>query len=204
MPIVTVPNPVLRKVAQPVTVVNKNLLDIVDRLTRDLLAARDPEGVGLAAPQIGNSQRIFLARPDLKKPPLLFINPEIINLSQRLQPAKSGRVYEGCLSIPHHYSPVKRSMSVTVKYQTLPANLMQVFPKNRAQPDAGNDQAVEHDFLKTESGFISKTETYSGLLAHIVQHEVDHLNGILFIDHVLEQGAKLFLIKGDISEEISI
>lgn len=176
VPIVTVPDPVLRQTAKPVTKVDKKLLKIITDLKQALLSATDPEGVGLAAPQIGIPLQIFYARPDLKKPPLLFINPQIITYSQRQQtPDTKNGVYEGCLSLPHHYSPIKRSMSVTIKYSTI-----------------------------QDKSLVEKTETFSGFLAHIIQHEVDHLNGILFIDHVLSQNSKLFLIQGEDWSEISL
>lgn len=176
--IVTVPDPVLRQVAKPVLQLDKKVLDIIDRMQSALLAAKNPEGVGLAAPQIGVPLRLFFARPDLKKAPILFINPEIIKFSQAQQaPDTKKGVYEGCLSVPHHYSPIKRSMSVTVKYQKL---------------------NPEHLALSTVQ------ETFSGFLAHIIQHEVDHLNGILFIDHVLSQNSQLFKIEGKEWEEVAI
>jgi peptide deformylase len=176
VPIVTVPDPVLRKVAKPVKEVDRRLQEIISDMTSALLAAKDPEGVGLAAPQIGVPLRMFLIRPDLKKPPQLFINPEITNYSQRQQaPDTKHGVYEGCLSIPHHYSPIKRAMSVTVKYQD-----------------------IENGAL------VTKTNNFSNFPAHIIQHEMDHLNGVLFIDHTLSQNSKLYLIKGQVWEEIDL
>jgi peptide deformylase len=107
-----------------------------------------------------------------------FINPEIITYSQALQsPKKKGGIYEGCLSLPGHYSPVTRSLSVTVKYQKLDARLYTPTPVQ---------------------------ETFSGFAAHIIQHEADHLNGILFIDRVLEQNIPLYKIEGNTWTEISL
>jgi peptide deformylase len=138
---------------------------------------------------------MFLARPDFKNPPLLFINPEIINYSQRQQTAETKKgVYEGCLSIPHHYSPLKRSMSVTVKYQTL--NTSPLTPLLNLGEGNKRGEVV--------ATLIDKVETFTGLAAHIIQHETDHLNGVLFIDHVLAQNSKLYLIKGDVCEEITL
>ena len=175
--IVTVPDPVLRQPTRPVEKIDRKILKVISDMQKALLAAKNPEGVGLAAPQIGIPLKIFLARPDLKKPPLLFINPEIINYSQRMQIPETKRgVYEGCLSLPHHYSPIKRSMSVTVKYQTL----------------TDNQQLT------------NKNQVFTGFLAHIIQHEVDHLNGILFVDHVIAQNSKLYLIKGEEWQEIEL
>lgn len=174
--IVTVPNPVLRKIAKSVQKVDKRLLDVISDMTATLLSAKDPEGVGLAAPQVGIPLRLFLIRPNLKKDPQVFINPEIITYSQRQQTADTKHgVYEGCLSIPYHYSPIRRSESVTVKYQVI------------------NDHQL-----------VTKQETFSAFPAHIIQHEMDHLNGILFIDHSLSQNSKIFLIKGDVWEEIDL
>jgi peptide deformylase len=174
--IVTVPDPILRQSAKPVETVDKRLLEIIADMTSALISAKDPEGVGLAAPQIGVPLRLFLARPDMHKPPLLFINPEIIKYSQRQQrPDSKKGVFEGCLSIPNHYSPIRRSLSVTVRYQSLDGNQ-----------------------------FVSKTENFSGFTAHIIQHEMDHLNGILFIDHTLAQNSKLYLIKGEVWEEVNL
>lgn len=135
--IVTVPHPVLRKIAKPVEIVDKRLLDIISDMSKTLLAAKDPEGVGLAAPQVGLPMRMFLIRPEVGNPVKIFINPQIVNYSQRQQTPESKKgVYEGCLSIPYHYSPLKRSMSVTVKYQTLdPASRhLSWFPKTKFLP----------------------------------------------------------------------
>lgn len=178
--IVTVPDPILRQPCKPIDKLDRKTMQIIASMEKTLLAAKNPEGVGLAAPQIGISLKIFFARPDLKKPPLLFINPEITSYSQRLQtPDTKHGVYEGCLSVPHHYSPIQRSMSVTVKYQ-LP--------------------------VKSPHGWelAAKTGAFSGFAAHIIQHEVDHLNGILFIDHVLSQNSKLYHIHGKTWEEVSL
>ncbi len=178
--IVLAPNAVLRQPAKQVPRLDKRILSIIEDMKSTLVSAKDPEGVGLAAPQIGISLQIFLTRLTKKSKPIIFINPEITKFSQRLQEPESNKgVYEGCLSIPDHYAPVKRSMSVTIRYQT-------------PQLVAGNWQLV------------TKTEVLTGFAAHIVQHEVDHLNGILFIDRVLEQNTKLYHIQDKTWEEVSL
>ena len=116
--IVTVPSQALRQPTKPVTTLDKRVISVINDMIETLLATRNPEGVGLAAPQIGVPLRIFLARPDVAGPISIFINPEIQRLSQRIQPTGKKGVFEGCLSIPGHYAPVRRAMSVTVKYQT--------------------------------------------------------------------------------------
>ena len=179
IPIVNAPHPALRQVAKPVTRVDKKLLRLISDMTRSLVAAKDPEGVGLAAPQVGIPLRLFITRPRPRDPVSVFINPEIITYSQRQQaPHSKNGIYEGCLSLPHHYSPLMRSMSITLKYQTL---------DNQPEP-----QLVE------------KTNVFTGFPAHIIQHEVDHLNGILFIDRTLEQNTKLYRIHGKTWDEVDI
>ena len=174
--IVIAPSQVLRQTAKSVTKVDKRLLSLIADMRQTLISARDPVGVGLAAPQVGVPLRLFLVRPKISQEPQLFINPEIIKFSQRPQSEKKkDGVYEGCLSIPHHYAPIKRSMSVTVKFQII-----------------------------DNSQLITKTAVFSGFSAHIIQHEMDHLNGILFIDHVLSQSTKLFKIQGKEWSEISL
>lgn len=177
--IVTVPSEVLRSLTKTVTSLDTRVINIIKDMYKTLEKTKNPQGVGLAAPQIGELLKIFLARPDPDGEISLFINPEIIKFSQRqIDPYKKKGVYEGCLSIPGHYAPIRRSMSVTVKYQTTDLR----------------------SWILEE-----KTETFSGFDAHVIQHEVDHLNGILFIDRVLEQNAKLYRVKGkDDWEEVTI
>lgn len=205
--VVIAPHPVLRQTAKEVTRLDKKILTIIRNMTQALLAAKNPEGVGLAAPQIGLPLQIFLARPDPQHPPLVFINPHILDYSQRQQkPTAKKGVYEGCLSIPHHYSPLTRSMSVTVKYQTLS-------PALSSQTQSRNPLAPENERLSSASlrsgrndnfSLVNKTETFTGFIAHIIQHEVDHLNGILFIDRVLEQNSKLYKVNHDTWEEVGL
>ena len=176
--LVTVPSPVLRAPAKPVEALDKRVLDIINNMTKVLKEAKRPQGVGLAAPQIGVSLRIFLIRPAAAGPITTFINPEIIKYSQRqTNPTSKHGIYEGCLSIPGHYAPVKRSASVTIKYQKLEPKTYNLIPVQ---------------------------ETLTGFAAHVVQHEMDHLNGILFIDRVLEQKSKLFRVVGKEWEEVGI
>ncbi len=177
--IVTVPSDILRKLAKPVLTLDNRVLNILTDMEKALKAAKNPEGVGLAAPQIGIPLRIFMIRPVSKGPITTFINPEIIKFSQRQNiPTGKKGVYEGCLSIPDHYAPIKRSMSVTVKYQAI-----------------NNSPRGE---------LLEKTKTFSGFPAHVIQHEMDHLNGILFIDRCLEQNSKLYKVDGEEWAEVGI
>ena len=146
IPIITVPDPVLRKVAAPIT----EITDGVRQLLTDMAETMyDAPGIGLAAPQISISQRLIVMDCGKDETPELFkmINPEIISRSNELAVLE-----EGCLSIPDQTADVERPAIVEVKYTDI----------------AGGEQRL----------------TCEGLLAACVQHEVDHLDGVLFIDHI--------------------
>lgn len=158
MPIVTIPNDVLHTPAQTVKVFDKKLKLLVKEMERALIATKKPKGVGLAAPQIGQSYKIFITRPTAKDTIRVFINPEIIGYSNEKNDETSKvkeKPLEGCLSIPDIWGPVSRSQSVTLRFQDLEGNL--------------HEELIE------------------GFLATIVQHETDHINGILFTQRVIEQ-----------------
>ena len=127
----------------------------IQALVNDLLETMyENNGVGLAAPQIGENYRVFVIDTSSDNEPLnpmVFINPKIIK--------KEGAIVEqeGCLSFPQVYTQVKRYKNVVVK----------AFNSN------GKPFIIEaHD---------------GSLLARAIQHENDHLDGILFIDHVVNR-----------------
>lgn len=147
MPLVLLPDPILREVSKPVEKVD----DRVKHFADDMLATMyDAPGIGLAAIQVGEPIRILVvdtAKDDQPKNPYVFINPEIVATGDETS------VYEeGCLSIPDYYADVERPAQVTV----------------RSLNRDGEEQSTEAD----------------GLLATVLQHEIDHLNGVLFIDHI--------------------
>ncbi len=147
LPIVKLPDPILREKALPVETVD----DAVRTLLRDMLDTMyDAPGIGLAAPQIGISRRLLvmdIARDDEPRNPHLLINPEILDFGSERRTHE-----EGCLSIPEVYAEVERPASVRVRYVD-------------------------------ETGKL-REEEFRDLLATVVQHEIDHLNGVMFIDHL--------------------
>ena len=144
LPVVKYPDKVLRTKTQEVAQVT----DVERELIRDMIDTMYAEnGVGLAANQVGVSKQIFVASPDqIKGKELIYLNPRITK--------KEGVVkeFEGCLSVPELYEPVKRARRVWMKAMT---------------PE-GVKVEVKAD----------------GLLSRIFQHEIDHLNGFLFIDRL--------------------
>jgi peptide deformylase len=141
-PVVKIPAPVLREVAQEVGKVTKQTQLLIDRM---LDAMRKANGIGLAAPQLGVSQRVILVAAKNQKP-VAMINPRIIK-------AEGEQVKEeGCLSIPGLYGDVTRPAKVEVE----------------AMDRKGRWSVWELE----------------GMPAQVAQHEIDHLDGILFIDKV--------------------
>lgn len=156
MVILTAKNPRLRQVAKAV-VPSPETTKLIQVLIDTVEKQHNPEGVGLAAPQIGSLQRIFVAKMTNKFVP--FFNPIIVKKSEREEIA-----IEGCLSVPDLYGEVRRPYAITVRY-------LNRFGKT-----------VLHE--------------YHGISARIIQHETDHLEGILFLDHLKRQGGKLYRYQG--------
>ncbi len=192
--IITAPSEILSEKAVSVRRVDGETLKLIEEMKKTLLSAEDPEGVGLAAPQVGKPFAIFLIKPTPKSPIKVFINPKIIeekNLPARLAAKRAGRQgdnsnskkkkgrtkLEGCLSLPGIWGEVKRNPEITLSFL--------------------NEKGKKH------------IKTFKGFIATVIQHEADHLNGILFTERVLEQNGTLYKShrneKGeDVFEEIEL
>lgn len=171
LPIYTYPEPVLSKVATPVDIFDEELENLVKNMLYTMYHA---PGIGLAAPQVGISKRLFVVDVDFDREeienadgktrmefenlnPMVFINPVFKKLEG------STIFKEGCLSVPEVYEEVKRAETVVVEYQDL----------------KGNSRSIEADEL----------------LAICLQHENDHLDGIVFIDRLSALKKKFFKSK---------
>lgn len=152
MKILTTPSPILRKKSQEV----KNIDSSIKKLIKGLIETlRENSGLGIAAPQVGELQRIIIIeskggkrkngseRP--KIPLTILVNPEIIEYSKETEIDD-----EGCLSVPEIWGKVKRAKKVTVK---------------RLNGKGKKVKIKAHD-----------------MFARVLQHEIDHLDGILFTD----------------------
>ncbi len=157
LPIIQFPEPILREKAAPVERIDAETLRLLDDMLETM---REAPGVGLAAPQIGVSRRMFVMDParDKEAPaPHFIINPEILESSGEM------RLYEeGCLSMPGIYADVERPSRILMRY-------------------------TNRDGERRE-------EWFEGHAATIAQHETDHLDGVLFIDH-LSRLKRSFLIR---------
>lgn len=181
--IIQAPNEILSQKAKPVEKIEKTVLDLIDEMKKQLLSARDPEGVGLAASQVGKPLRLFIVRPTPKSPIHVFINPVIEKRLTSHFPTQASHIsrrtskLEGCLSLPNIWGTVKRSPVITISYL--------------------DEKGKKHN------------RKFTGFMATIIQHEFDHINGILFTQRVLEQKGKLYKShknkKGeDVFDEIKI
>ncbi len=159
--IVTLPEPVLRRKAKPVTKFDKNLQTLIDDMIETM---REAPGVGLAAPQVGVSEQLAVieyaeeeddedetegaeenSKPSKPKQLFVIVNPEIVKASE-----EKVNGIEGCLSIPGLVGEVERHETIQVK---------------------GLNRFGKPLKLKVD-----------GWMARIFQHEIDHLNGVLFTD----------------------
>lgn len=152
-------NKILRRIAEKIAdITSANTKTLISKMAETMF--NEPDGIGIAAPQIGESLRVFLVAKDLlsmnidvrdAKPKkrnidyITFINPDLKKISQ-----KKDKDIEGCLSVRGIYGEVARSEKLTIEY-------------------------FDETGKKHQRGA-------SGLLARVIQHEVDHLNGVLFID----------------------
>jgi peptide deformylase len=147
LPITLFPDPILRQKAVPIERIDDELKRLVEDMLETMYKA---PGVGLAAPQVAVSRRVFVMDPspkDAEPAPRFFLNPEIVDRGEAM------RVYEeGCLSLPDMFAEVERPARIMVRH-------------------LGIDSEIKEEWLE-------------GHAATVAQHEIDHLDGILFIDHI--------------------
>jgi peptide deformylase len=152
-------DPALRKPTKRVTEVTDELRKLIADMFETMYAA---EGIGLAAPQVGRTERVAVVDVEGKK--FALINPEVLSTSDAPEKAE-----EGCLSIPDIYGDVERPAEVTI----------------RATDENGNQYQ----------------ETAGELLGRCFQHEIDHLDGKLFIDYLSPLKRKAALSKWEKAKE---
>jgi len=150
-PVTVYGDPLLRKKANNIEN-NDETKEIIQNMWETMYHS---DGVGLAAPQVGKSIRIFIVdatsgadeEPELKDFKKVFINPEIIEIS-----GEEWLMNEGCLSLPEIREDVSRPDRVRIKY--------------------------------LDENFDEREEEFTGYAGRIIQHEYDHLEGTLFIDYL--------------------
>jgi peptide deformylase len=191
--IVVAPNPVLSSIAKPVSKVTPSVTKIIEEMKKTLNKTTDPKGVGLAAPQVGKSLQIFIAKPTDNSKILVFINPEIIEHSPEQdyikRPARNALARNASridASGSHSAAggPKKdEGEKASKKLEgclSLPAIWGPVRRSSRLVLSYMDELGNQHK------------QKFSNFLATIIQHEMDHLNGILFPKKVLEQNGILY------------
>jgi peptide deformylase len=146
--IVQIPDPILNKKTLPLKQITPEIIKLAQNMIE---TCKKANGIGLAAPQIGQSIRLcIIDLSHMGLEPFVLVNPKIIKKSWR-----KVELEEGCLSIPGIFGIVKRPQKITVEAQNLQGE------KNQLEAD--------------------------GMLARVIQHEIDHLDGILFTSKMTKQ-----------------
>jgi len=166
LPIVAFGDPILKKLALDI---DKSFVDLNLLLANMFDTMYKSHGVGLAAPQIGKSIRVFIVDtspfeedyPEAKEFKQAFINPSIVE-----ETGEKWTFNEGCLSIPGIREDVVRRPTVLINYYDENWELQQ--------------------------------KTFSGIIARVIQHEYDHIEGKLFVDHL--SSLKKTLLKGKLAD----
>ena len=153
LPIYTYGSPVLKRRAQDIDQDYPALHELIQHMWETMYNAN---GVGLAAPQIGRSIRLFVVDTiqlsETEEENQKGIKQVFINAMKLVEEGDEWTYEEGCLSIPDIRGDVDRQESITLKY--------------------------------LDQEFNDHTKTFDGISARVIQHEYDHLNGVLFIDHI--------------------
>ena len=147
LPIITIPDTVLRKTAASIERDDSSLLRLAENMLATMYAA---PGIGLAAPQVGILRRLIVMDPSRDKEPkqpLIMVNPVILERGSEMRTHD-----EGCLSIPEITAEIERPAMTRVS------------------------------FIDMEGK--SQEKMLEGIWSTLVQHEIDHLNGVLFIDYL--------------------
>lgn len=173
--IITTPNKILVEKANPVTKFDKKLESILSEMEKTLRSTVDPIGVGLAAPQVGLRMRIFLMKPTEKSKVTSFINPVIESTSDEEE-------------VPHFTNSEK------VESHKPESSKNKLLEGCLSIPDIwGNvTRKKEVTLVWQDAKGNNFKQVFNGFAAIIIQHEVDHLNGVLFTKHVMDQNEKLF------------
>lgn len=166
-PIVKTPNPILTAPTRRVIKIDTKTKQTIADLTDTLEAASDPKGVGLASTQIGKSLRLFVTKPTKESQVRVFINPHFVALSDDL-----------LKGIPDEKFKLEGCLSIP--------NVWGMVNRHKwVTVEFTDEKGHEHE------------ETFSGFEAIIIQHEMDHLDGIMFPKRVLEQKGRLYKIAHD-------
>lgn len=213
--IISAPNDVLSQKAKPVPLrpaepgferqvakIDKDILHLIEGMKKTLLATHDPEGVGLAAPQVSRSLQLFIIKPTKKSKIQVFVNPQIYT---SLQARGANEIFAG----------TTRDEELMEKKSNIPFDSQKNFISDLSALQKKRDKkgiklegclslpniwgeverANEVEISYIDEKGKSHTKLFKGFTATIIQHEYDHLLGNLFPKRVLEQKGKLYKSK---------
>ena len=163
MKLLTVPDPILYQIADVVTTFDSKLMEDVAGMRKVLLDAHDPEGVGLAGNQVGLLKRIFLMRLTPTSSIEVCINPQLSH--RKTNPPRTSKASDD--------EPLEGCLSVP-----------------RIWAPVIRDWEVTMDWQDEEGK--PKRDVFTGFASAVIQHEIDHLDGILFTKRAMEQGAIIY------------
>lgn len=175
------PNEILRVKTRDIKSIDEMLQADVDELRWALQKEKD-HAAGLAAVQVGLDRRFFGLVTGQKRNLQIFINPRVIKtFGQKLHPimtfddGKQEDFLEGCLSFPGLFGTVNRYLRIEAEWEEIKGKKLE-----------------------------TRNKKLEGIEAIAYQHELDHLNGILFIDHIKEEGGELYMWEGDKKKRVDL
>jgi len=198
--LIIAPNHILSHKVKKVPVINKKIRDIVFDMEETLIAQTNPQGVGLAAPQIGLDLAIFLIKPEIDSDTEVFINPIILEQKKDAQSgdsperdpvsadspdSPSARSEEHLRERKEKQDPTKKASR---KSRDIHLEGCLSIPHIWGPVTRADKILVSYQDLTGEQ----HTKWFDGFKSIIIQHEMDHLNGTLFTQRVLEQKGKLY------------
>lgn len=174
MHIVQAPNTVLSQVAKPVKKITPEIVRVIEDMKQTLLQTTDPKGIGLAAPQVGLSLQLFLIKEEDTAPFSVFINPHVTLLELR---SKSPAQRDELSTESKTQKKKKERLEGCLSLKDIWGSVKRA-PRVKVIYTTVNNEI--------------RTEHFRGFFATIIQHEYDHLQGILFPKRTLEQNGKLY------------
>ena len=196
--IVSAPSSVLSEKAKPVVKIDKDILHLIEEMKKTLSATRDPEGVGLAASQIGRQLQIFIIKPTQKSPIQVFINPDI-----DIRGGTSGRVPDNAQFVEPKVhleralaggkrvtGPLEDSQARQDPSKKESTKLEGCLSLPNIWGEVKREPKVMISYLDENGKFHKRI--FTNFPATVIQHEYDHLQGTLFPKRVLEQKGKLY------------
>lgn len=185
MKILTLPHTILNQKARKVRIIDKKIIQIIADMKKTLRAQTNPPGVGLAAPQVDIPLRIFIMKPTKKSPIRVFVNPTPIDSHTGNNRKKNSDQEFGMHEVMQK-TPQKKSTTIRSGSNKLEGCLS--LPRIWGSVTRQDQICIAYLTLESEK----KEECFTGFESIIIQHELDHLEGIIFTQRVVEQNQTLY------------